>query len=191
VVLSPVRNPIQPQLVSVVPTIRRQLTLFVDEPWRTRLDALRRVLDPVQAGLIGAHVTLCREDEIETLGVDAIVSRIAAWPHGPIGLSFGEPERFGGHGVLLPCTHGSRAFHALRAWILQAEGVREHAPHLTLAHPRNPIAPGNTEQALAACPREVELHVGRVALIEQVGSAPWRVMQESTLGRSVHGAGSS
>jgi uncharacterized protein YndB with AHSA1/START domain len=53
------------------------------------------------------------------------------------------------------------------------------------------MAPGNSEQALAACPTEVELRFDRVSLIEQVGSDRWRIIQESTLGWSVHGAGSS
>jgi hypothetical protein len=48
-------------------TIRRQLSLYVPEPIATRLEAVRRVLDPVQHALIPAHVTLCRDDELEAL----------------------------------------------------------------------------------------------------------------------------
>lgn len=161
---------------------RKQLTLFVPEPWRTALDALRRTLDPVQASLIAAHVTLCREDEIEHVNPSSILRRVEAWPHGPLSLSFGKPHRFGGHGVLLPCTQGTPQFHALRVWLLQDPGAREHGAHLTLAHPRNPRARANTEDALAACPQSLQLQFASVALIEQEGSAPWRVIQESTLG---------
>lgn len=69
------------------PAIRRQLTLFVPEPRRAHLDALRQTLDPVQASLIGAHVTLCREDEIQDLDPVVMVRRVAAWPHGPLTLT--------------------------------------------------------------------------------------------------------
>jgi hypothetical protein len=119
-----------------VPTRRRQLTLFVEEPWRSRLQALRRALDLVQASLIAPHVTLCREDEIEQLDQSTIFSRVAAWTHGA---------------------------------------------HLTLAHPRNPRAVGNTEAALAACPPALQIQFTTVALIEQHGAAPWTVLQESLL----------
>lgn len=69
--------------------IRRQLTLFVDEPWRSRLQQLRIVLDPVQAALIPAHVTLCRDDEVASQEEAAMIDRVASWPHGPLVLTFG------------------------------------------------------------------------------------------------------
>ncbi|MDZ4701395.1 MAG: mechanosensitive ion channel [Rhodothermales bacterium] len=42
------------------------------------LEAHRRRLDPVQAGLIAAHVTLCREDEIARLDPQILRHRIAS-----------------------------------------------------------------------------------------------------------------
>ena len=147
------------------------------------MNALRLALDPVQTSLIAAHVTLCHEDEIEHIDQSSVLSRAQAWPHGPLSLSFGPPQRFNGHGVLLPCQQGSGQFHSLRQWLLQDQGVREHGAHLTLAHPRNPRAPGNTDVALAACPQRLKLQFAAVALIEQQGSAPWRVLRESTIGR--------
>ena len=165
---------------------RKQLTLFVPEPWRTSLDALRSRLDPIQASLIPAHVTLCREDELEPLAEASIFDRVGKWAHGPLNLSFSQPIRFEEHGVLLPCTLGARAFQALRAWLLDAHTPRKSAAHITLAHPRNPVAAGNTEEELAACPRELQLKFARVALIEQQGTGPWRVLQESALGHNPH-----
>lgn len=161
---------------------RRQLTLFVGPPWRTRLEAFRLALDPVQASLIAAHVTLCREDEIGQQDPAAIFRRVAAWSHGPLDLSFGSPRRINGHGVLLPCEQGSGQFQRLRRWLLQDPDAREHGAHLTLAHPRNARAPGNTDAALAAVPAELQLQFSTVALIEQHGAAPWRVLHEATLG---------
>ena len=173
--------------VSIAPNVRRQLTLFVAGPWASRLEALRHALDPVQASLIGAHVTVCREDEIEGASPSALFNRVEAWVAGPIRMGFGQPERFDGHGVLLPCVHGSREFNRLRQWVLQERYAREHRAHITLAHPRNPRSAGNTDAALAAWADVLELQFEVVALIEQLGSGPWRVLQEATLGSTAHG----
>jgi TfoX C-terminal domain/2'-5' RNA ligase superfamily len=170
--------------MSSAPTSRKQLTLFVAELWSSRLEALRHVLDPVQASHIAAHVTLCRDDEIGSLSPASVFSRVESWAAGPICLTFGRPRRFNGHGALLPCERGSGQFQRLRRWLLQDPGAREHGAHLTLAHPRNPRSSGNTDAALAECPQSIELRFSSVALVEQQGSAPWRFIQESTLGAS-------
>jgi hypothetical protein len=149
---------------------------------------VRRSLDPVQASLIAAHVTLCREDEIEGTVPSALFNRVESWEAGPIALAFGHPVRFNGHGVLLSCKHGSGDFTRLRQWLLNDQGTREHAAHITLAHPRNPRSVGNTDAALAACPQALELQFGSVALIEQRGSEPWRLIREETLSSNAHGA---
>lgn len=166
---------------------RRQLTLFVTEPWRSRLDALRQVLDPLQASLIPAHVTLCREDEIEQLDKASIAGRARSWPYGPLSVTFGRPQRFGGHGALLPCEQGSDQFQRLRQWLLQDQGAREHGAHLTLAHPRNPESAGNNNAALDTCPPVLQLQFASVAVIEQHGSSPWKVIGEAVLGSAGSG----
>ena len=163
------------------PNSRRQLTLFVAEPWRSRLNGFRQTLDPVQASLISAHVTLAREDEIGLLDPQSLFKRVASWSHGPISLAFGQPQRFFEHGVLLPCEQGQERFLQLRQWLLQDQGARAHEAHLTLAHPRNPRSLGNTEVALSALPRSIQLQFASVSLIEQIGTSPWRVLQESNL----------
>jgi len=174
--------------MSPASTTRRQLTLFVAEPWRSRLQDLRLSLDPVQASLIAAHVTLCRENEIATLDPSTIAARVEAWMHGALRLSFGPAQRFNGHGVLLPCAQGAAQFHALRQWLRQDPTARERGAHVTLAHPRNPRADGNTEAALAACPPALELQFAAVSLIEQQGATPWTVLQQTVLGRARHRA---
>lgn len=171
-----------PAALASPPKRRLQLTLFVPRPWAARLDALRLRLDPVQASLIAAHVTLCREDEIERLDRWSLFSRVQQWPQGPLALSFGPPQRFQGHGLLLPCEQGGGRFQQLRQWLLLDPDARPHGAHLTLAHPRNPRAPGNTEAALASCPQGLQLQFGSVALIEQVGAEPWRLVQACSLG---------
>lgn len=161
---------------------RQQLTLFVPEPWGSQLDALRQTLDPVQASLIAAHVTLCREDELEGMDLDAIFKRISAWPSGALQLAFGAPRRFDGHGVLLPCEHGMHAFQYLRTQLLQDPCARLHGAHLTLAHPRNPRNAGNTDTALRACAQRWVVAFPSVALIATQDSEPWRIVWSVPLG---------
>jgi 2'-5' RNA ligase len=173
--------------VTTVQNSRRQLTLFVAEPLASVLDAVRRTLDPVQASLIAAHVTLCREDEIERTSAEALLNQLKSWRMGPITLAFGQLIRFAGHGVLLPCQQGSDEFQRLRRCLLGSQEVREHAAHLTLAHPKNPQSTGNTDSALAVCPNALELQFASVALIEQQGSKPWRLLEEASLGNSAPG----
>jgi 2'-5' RNA ligase len=166
---------------------RRQLTLFVTGEWATRLQNIRRSLDPVQASLIQAHVTLCREDEIHGMCPSALLGGVTSWAGGPMRLTFDAPARFGGHGVLLPCVQGSGEFTRLRQWLLHEQHVREHVAHITLAHPRNSRVPGNTEAALTACPSALELHFASVALVEQLGTNAWELVQEAKLGSNPSG----
>lgn len=158
-------------------TVRRQLTLFVPPPAAQPLEALRRVVDPVQAGLIAAHVTLCREDELASVDDVELARRLAAGTALPLTLTFGPAERFDGHGLLLPCIAGEAAFRELREQVLGTRSIRRQVPHLTLAHPRNPVAPGNSlEHSLAALPAPLAITFGAITLIEQVDRQPWRIL---------------
>ncbi|MFN0099661.1 MAG: 2'-5' RNA ligase family protein [Gemmatimonadaceae bacterium] len=161
-------------------TIRRQLSLFAPDAARGLLDALRAVLDPVQHRLIPAHVTLCREDELGALGATAISTALALRTPAALTLVFGPAESFDGHGIRLPCIEGEEHFHQLRAQIL-AHAFPEHtlrrpAAHLTLAHPRNPRATGNTLAEARRVPSRLPLAFPAVQLIEQVDAAPWTVV---------------
>lgn len=166
-----------------VGTVRQQLTLFVPEgaaPW---LEPLRRQVDPVQAGLIAAHVTLCREDEIADLELSGLRDRLAR--AAPLTLTLGPARRFGGHGILLPCLEGAAAFQQLRVQALGAIAIREPEAHLTLAHPRNPRAPGNEDAILDALPAPLTLVFREVALIEQRDARPWVVRETMRLAAPV------
>ena len=168
--------------MSTATNSRSQLTLFVPPPWGTQLDSFRRILDPVQASLIAAHVTLCREDEIAELDPNSIFDRVAEWQLGPVALDFGLPLRFFGHGVLLPCLNGSDRFQELRRWLLQDQGARAHEAHITLAHPRNTRSPENTDATLKACPHGLHLEFPSVALIQQEQGSTWAVVRDAALG---------
>lgn len=133
-------------------------------------------MDPVQHRLIPAHVTLCREDELDGIGIEEVRERIHRGRPAPITLRFGPPERFADHGILMPCLDGLAAFQALRCLVLATEEARAHAPHLTLAHPRNPKAPGNDLASADPLRAGVHMTFATVHLIEQRDAAPWDVL---------------
>lgn len=137
------------------------------------------MLDPVQAELIPAHVTLCREDELDGVSAAEFTRRLGLGR--PVDLSFGAPQLFHGHGVLLPAVGDLSAFDSLRRIALGRESVRQHSPHITLAHPRNPQAPGNTAANVLLAPTGLRVTFTEVVLIEQTNTAPWQVLEHFTL----------
>ncbi len=155
-------------------TRRVQLTLFVPEMEARAIEQVRAQLDPVQQRLIAAHVTLCREDELAEVPLQRL--RAAAVRPEPLTLGFGAPERFTGHGVLLPCVGGSAAFHRLRLLALGSEAIREQAAHITLAHPRNPVAIGNRTDRDIGLPTPMLITFTAISLIEQMDDGPWEVL---------------
>ncbi len=148
-----------------------------------RLESIRARLDPVQSGLIPAHVTLCREDELVAWSADALGARLARASLPPLTMQFGPPESFDGHGVLLPCTDGAAAFHRLRMVVLGAEPVRRPLAHITLAHPRNPRTNENVAATYASLNAPLEITFESVCLIEQVAGQPWEVRATFPLAR--------
>jgi hypothetical protein len=161
---------------------RIQLSLYVPEPMATTLGALRQTLDPIQSSLIPAHVTLCREGELEAVSADDCRARLALFPAGCIALQFGWPEPFSEHGILLPCIAGEDPFIQLRQHILGKSDLRRQAPHITLAHPRNPKASGNSLARARVLPREISIAFSEVRWIEQHGNDPWRVLDVMPIG---------
>jgi GNAT superfamily N-acetyltransferase/2'-5' RNA ligase len=156
-------------------THRTQLSLFVPPEAGDAIDAIRRVVDPVQHRLIPAHVTLCREDELHEVDVAQLASRLRDARLGRLTLRFGAPQRFGGHGILLPCIDGAEAFVALRRAVLALPEARVHTPHLTLAHPRNPKADGNELDRAATLEEGLCVTFDAVQVIDQFDADPWVV----------------
>jgi 2'-5' RNA ligase len=161
--------------------IRRQLSLYVSEPEASRLEALRLVLDPVQQTLIPVHATLGREGEFGTRSDLEWRERVADLREPALRLAFGAAEPFQDHGILLHCVGGSEAFEALRARVL-GPALLPLAPHITLAHPRNPRAPGNSlAAARERLPERLELRFDSLNLIEQHDGGRWRVLARALL----------
>lgn len=164
---------------------RFQLTLFVSGAAAQKIEDVRKILDPVQHNLIPAHVTLCREDELQDLEFSALQERLATWEAGPINLSFGAPEPFSTqgstHGILLPCIRGAEEFQALRHLILGSTTARHPLAHITLAHPRNPKAAGNTLAAASDLEAGLKVTFGTVCRIRQDGHTPWCIVERFDL----------
>lgn len=153
---------------------RDQLTLFLPPPHAGRVEAVRQVVDPVQHRLIPAHVTLCREDELAGLDAGTLRARLAE--AAPLTLSFGPAQRFDGHGILLPCVAGADEYHRLRVHLLGRADARRAAAHITLAHPRNPNAPGNTLAAAEPVGAGLIITFPEAHLIRQENGGPWAVL---------------
>ncbi|NQD35887.1 hypothetical protein HPT27_02560 [Permianibacter sp. IMCC34836] len=162
------------------PIVRRQLTLFVPDVVAVELEALRRVLDPVQSRLIAAHVTLCREDELGACTESELRARIARCPIRALQLQFGPAEVFYEHGIRLPSIGDERDFHTLRQYLLGTEAIRLQSPHITLAHPRNPKAPGNSLATATALTTPFTIRFSTISWIEQRGTAPWQLLSQLT-----------
>jgi len=153
--------------------------MYVPPYAAAEIEAVRRAVDPIQSGLIPAHVTLCREDELGDL--ESVRARLRRPPFGPLTLRFGKPVAFSGHGLLLECVGGEDRFRALREYLLASGSIREQRPHITLAHPRNPGAGGNLAGNTSALPEDIEFTFPSVCLIEQEGGGPWRVLENYEL----------
>lgn len=160
---------------------RQQLSLFVPPPVAADLEAIRRVVDPVQSQLIPAHVTLCREDEFTGLDVATIRARLDRARVGSLTLRFGPPQRLGVYGILLSCVAGAAEFHALRQVVLASATVRTHTAHITLAHPRNPQAPGNDLRHVERLRDGLSITFDAIQLIEQIDGSPWEVLGAAPL----------
>ncbi len=160
---------------------RIQLTLFATGPAAERIEEIRKLLDPVQFNLIAAHVTLCREYELEGLSTALLRQRLSALQIKPLTLTFGAPESFGTHGILLPCTSGEESFRALRRSVLGPATARHLEPHITLAHPRNPKSAGNSLAAASSLGNVGAIRFESIFLIQQDGTSPWRVVERFEL----------
>ncbi|HYG10302.1 MAG TPA: 2'-5' RNA ligase family protein [Pyrinomonadaceae bacterium] len=153
--------------------------MYVPPDAAREIEAVRRIVDPIQSRLIPAHVTLCREDELGDLA--SIQTRLRRVPFEPLTLRFGKPVAFAGHGLLLECVEGEGRFRALREYLLASSRVRDQKPHITLAHPRNPRSAGNSLSNTSALPEVIEVTFPSIYLIEQERGKPWQLLEKYEL----------
>lgn len=159
--------------------ILKQLSLYVPAHAAKEIEAVRKIVDPIQSNLIPAHITLCREEELYELST--IRARLARIPLKPITLRFSKPEIFSGHGLLLNCIDGEDEFRLLREYLLASKNIKNLRPHITLAHPRNPKLNGNLLGNTSRLPEMIEITFPTIYLIEQAGNEPWRVLEKYSL----------
>lgn len=159
--------------------IRKQLSLYVPPDLAKEIEDVRKIVDPIQSSLIPAHITLCREDELgDPLQLQDRLSNI---PFTPLTLRFGKPEAFSSHGLLLRCIAGEDEFRVLREYLLGSKNIRNQQPHITLAHPRNQKATGNSLDNTTGLLEIITLTFPTIYLIEQIGSAPWQIIERYEL----------
>ena len=153
-------------------TTRRQATLYLQPPASERIEALRARFNPVQFALIRAHVTLCREDEVNDW--KDLAARLEALVKIHVPLTFGAPVREADL-VTLPAIGPTEEFDELRGSLLSVEGVpaRKHKPHITLVHPRNGSCSDADFATIRAECHPFTMTFRVVTIIEQVEGGRW------------------
>lgn len=136
----------------------------------------------MQYSLIPAHVTLCREDEIEPIA--ETIKRIRAISlEKPIQIQFDNVARFSsGKGVFMPCAKNYEAFTSLRKAVLgRAILQKEQLPHITLMHPRNATRTDEIFDQIKTkkLPHVLAFHT--ISLIEQKNGGIWKILDEFNL----------
>lgn len=162
---------------------RRQLTLFIQAPESEPIEQIRQRFNPEQYALIGCHVTLCREDEIESL--EPVLTNLTNLDCGPITIDFGSVVRFSeGNGVMIPALGRNEAFYALRARILNGVVAqpRRHEPHITLMHPRNSTCTDAVFEEIERFLLPESITFRDISLIKQDIGKPWQVIDVFDLG---------
>lgn len=158
---------------SGMPPLRVQASLYLQQV--PSLEDLRRRFNPRQAELIPAHVTLCREDEVDdwrelkarALGLDPLQLK----------LTFGRPVREQNL-VYLPVVEGLDAFRMLRETLLGAS-PRDHDPHITLIHPRNGNCTDDVFDEIMRLSRPFSHTFEVIRVIEQRNGGVWRTVFRS------------
>jgi 2'-5' RNA ligase len=158
---------------------RKQLTLFIAGQ-NEAIEKIRAEFNPEQYRLISAHVTLCREDEIEQ--IEKVIENIKSISRGkPVTMAFNPPERFeNGKGVYIPAKGENPEFYELRKTVLNGvnEFPRKPLPHITLMHPRNSTCTDVIFDQIKKYELPTELIFDTISLIEQNNGGPWIIIEQ-------------
>lgn len=166
---------------------RIQLTLFIDGNETDEIERIRKTYNPEQYNLIKAHVTLCREDELEQ--IEKVLQNLKTLDHAGITIDFENPIRFSnGKGVLLPVFGTNKLFQELRNKILRGiiENPRVHEPHITLLHPRNAACTDEIFQQIEKSRFPKKIAFKKISLIEQEQGMKWEIIKEFELKNETH-----
>lgn len=157
---------------------RIQLTLFIDPAEAAGIENIRKQFNPLQYDLIPAHVTLCREDELEQL--EKVLHNLNVLHHAGVTVHFGKPVRFAaGKGVLIPALQNNESFQQLRAAVLKGIIAKphKHEPHITLVHPRNATCTDEIFEQIQDSVLPKSITFKSVSLIEQEAGKQWQVLK--------------
>jgi 2'-5' RNA ligase len=158
--------------------IRRQLTLFPIE-LNKMIERIRAEFNPVQYQLVAAHVTLCREDEIEPF--EKIIKNIQSiYLQLPVKIQLNKVERFDDDKGVFISAKNSNDFYTLRKAVLKGMTAfpEKQQPHITLMHPRNSVCTDMIFAEIQACPLPVELIFDTISLMEQYNGERWNIIQQ-------------
>lgn len=126
----------------------------------------------MQAKLIPAHVTLCREDEVsDWVGLECRALAIAPIE---VAIAFGSPLREGNL-VYLPAVGSTADFDQLRHALLARDGKapRKHAPHITIIHPRNGVCTDSMFAEISSRVVPFTATFREISLIKQQDGGSW------------------
>ncbi|ULQ57121.1 2'-5' RNA ligase family protein [Flavihumibacter rivuli] len=157
------------------------MTLFVAPEDATPIEQIRQQYNPLQFEIIKAHVTLCREDEIEN--IEPVIANLLSLTKTkqPILIGFGKVTRFdNGKGLYLPAANDNEEFDELRSKILNGiiENPRKHEAHITLMHPRNSTCTDEIHKQVQTIDLPTQLYFNTISLIEQKDGGQWKIVHE-------------
>ncbi|MEO5983876.1 MAG: 2'-5' RNA ligase family protein [Ferruginibacter sp.] len=158
--------------------IRRQLTLFLEQNDAEIIEKVRQLFNPRQFELINAHITLCREDEIEN--IEQVILNISELKESEIIFQLGKPKRFDeGNGVYIKIQNGGKKFNNLRQELLRGviNNPREQIPHITLMHPKNSICTDDNFEKISNEKFPASICFKKIYLIGQNYDEKWNVIK--------------
>lgn len=148
------------------------------------IEQIRQQFNPLQFELIKAHVTLCREDEIENL--EQVLSNLLVLiqTQQKIYIEFGKVARFdNGKGLFLPATNDNKQFENLRRQVLNGliDHPRKQEAHITLMHPRNSTCTDHIFELVEKINLPAKLEFKQISLIEQENGGQWKILKNFEL----------
>jgi 2'-5' RNA ligase len=162
-------------------SIRRQLTLFLSQDNAEIIEKVRQKFNPKQFELIKAHITLCREDELEN--IDQILQNLIALNEQKITIQFEKLTRFDdGKGVYL-LSEDTENFNKLRQKILTnvINEPKKQIPHITLMHPRNATCNDEIFEQISKQKFPLNFTFNEISLIEQKNEGKWEILKSFVL----------
>jgi hypothetical protein len=161
--------------------IRRQLTLFLQQNSSEIVEKIRQKFNPKQFELIKAHVTLCREDEIQNL--DQILINLASLKEKQITIRFEKLARFdNGKGAYLE-SDDTQQYDKLRQQILKTiiDVPKKQILHITLMHPRNSACNDKIFEEISNEKFPLYFTFNKISLIEQENGGKWKLLKNFSL----------